>query len=159
MEGRRTALLVEASVTSYHLIWGFSAMGMPPNGWVIVENCIRMDDLGVPPIFRTPPYHRYLLIPPNIKTSSSTFGQDKQTRAATASGIGRLSLFIYCFLWLVTPHQGIMGPMGKSNPRLLSFHQWLQSLQVLKPANPGPAEPAVRAVPTSLGTTSVSFDW
>ena len=34
---------------------GFHKWGVPPNGWFIMENTIKMDDLGVPH-FRKPPY-------------------------------------------------------------------------------------------------------
>ena len=36
-------------------IWGFPYMGVPLNGWLIMENPIKEDDLGVPH-FRKPPY-------------------------------------------------------------------------------------------------------
>ena len=32
-------------------IWVFPKIGIPQNGWFIMENHIKMDDLGVPPIF------------------------------------------------------------------------------------------------------------
>ena len=33
---------------SWEYIWGFPEMVVPQNGWLILENPIKMDDLGVP---------------------------------------------------------------------------------------------------------------
>ena len=37
-----------------NLIWWFPKIGLPQNGWFIIENPIKVDDLGVPLFLETP---------------------------------------------------------------------------------------------------------
>ena len=40
---------------SRHCIWVFPKIGVPQNGWFIMKNPIKMDDLGGPPLFLETP--------------------------------------------------------------------------------------------------------
>ena len=35
----------------FHGIWGFPKMGLPLHGWFMIENPMKVDDLGLPPGF------------------------------------------------------------------------------------------------------------
>ena len=41
-------------------IWMFPKIGVPQNGWFVMENPIKMDDLGVSLFLETPIYLSYI---------------------------------------------------------------------------------------------------
>ena len=45
------------------VIWVFPKIGVPQNGWFMVENPIKMDDLGVPLFLETPISHLQTIDP------------------------------------------------------------------------------------------------
>ena len=50
-ERRRCGCRVSRDVGN---IWVFPKIGVPQNGWFILENSIKLDDLGVPLFLETP---------------------------------------------------------------------------------------------------------
>ena len=51
-------------------IWGVPKIGIPQNGWFIMENLIKMDDLGVPLFSETSissysAHHEFALLSPS----------------------------------------------------------------------------------------------
>ena len=100
---------------------GVSKIGVPQNGWFIMENLIKMDDLGVPPFSETPMWRWLCFIV--LSTKNSECAQKLQSPKVTpwipSYTHTHTHIYIYsmCFFILATLYKVtiILGGFFNSN--------------------------------------------